>query len=275
VNLIPLSTLYPPSTLVCSSLKMKGEYCVGSASFLSFVALMLLIFVHVGQINTSTVPYGIAMAKVNMSGFGQALSTGVVKFDPVLGLYTNNYTSPLGEQNGLRQFYQFGLYSYCAFVNSSAGTCTNHTVADRFEPYIAITSDMLQNYTQYSFGFFGDTTFGNSDYLGNNAVVAYYFILLGTIFATIALLTGVARRAILFFISTAMSIMAALFILIGAAIWTSIVKKCESVNTQDIASGVLSGIVVSYGNGIYLTWAAFACLAASIAPYMISCCTFR
>jgi hypothetical protein len=48
---------------------------------------------------------------------------------------------------------------------------------------------MLQNYTQYSFGFFGNTTFADSSYLGNNAVVAYYFILLGTIFATIALFT--------------------------------------------------------------------------------------
>jgi hypothetical protein len=66
--------------------------------------------------------------------------------------------------------------------------------------------------------------------------------------------------------------MAALFILVGAAIWTSIVKKCEGINTLDIAKingGVLSGIIVSYGNGIYLVWAAFACLAAATVPYMV------
>ncbi|KAG0703152.1 actin cortical patch SUR7/pH-response regulator pali [Suillus ampliporus] len=252
---------------------MRGEYCVGGASFLSFVALLLLIFVHVGQINTSVVPHGIAMAKVNTSGFGQALSESFN--DPIQGLYTDNYTSPLGERNGLRQLYEFGLYSYCAFVNSSAGTCTNHTIADSFEPYVAITSDMFFNYTQFSDSMFAHTTFMDSSYLGYNARVAYYFILIGTIFATIALFTGVARRALLFFISTASSIIAALFILIGAAIWTSIVKKCEGVNTLTLTSGVLSGIVVSYGNGIYLVWAAFACLAASTVPYMVSCCTFR
>ncbi|KAJ8596808.1 hypothetical protein M405DRAFT_757022 [Rhizopogon salebrosus TDB-379] len=252
---------------------MRGEYCVGSASFLSFVALLLLIFVHVGQINTSTVPHGIAMAKVNTTGFGQALYDSIN--DPIQGLYTNNYTSPLGEGNGLRQLYEFGLYSFCAYVNSSAGTCTNHTIADRFEPYTAITSDMLVNYTQYSDAMFTGTTFMNSGYLGSNAHVAYYFILLGTIFATVALFTGVTRKALLFFVSTAMSIMAALFILIGAAIWTAIIKKCEGANTLYISPGVLSGIVVSYGSGIYLTWAAFACLAASIVPYMVSCCTFR
>jgi hypothetical protein len=63
--------------------------------------------------------------------------------------------------------------------------------------------------------------------------------------------------------------MAALFILIGAAIWTAIIKKCEGANTLYISPGVLSGIVVSYGSGIYLTWAAFACLAASTVPYMV------
>ncbi|KAG1773039.1 actin cortical patch SUR7/pH-response regulator pali [Suillus occidentalis] len=255
---------------------MRGEYCVGGASFLSFVALLLLIFVHVGQINTSLVPHGIAMAKVDTSGFGQALSEAIL--DPDQGLYTTNYTSPLGQRNGLRQIYEFGLYSYCAYVNSSAGTCTNRTIADNFEPYVAMTSDMFTNYSQYSDTMFANTTFINSSYLAYNSRVAYYFILLGTIFATIALFTGVARRAMLFFISTASSIIAALFILIGAAIWTSIVKKCEGVNTWEISQlngGIISGIIVSYGSGIYLAWAAFACLAAATVPYMVSCCTFR
>jgi hypothetical protein len=110
--------------------------------------------------------------------------------DAIQGLYTNNYTSPLGERNGLRQTYEFGLYSYCAFVNSSAGTCSNHTSHTVFEPYAAISSDMLQNYTQFADGLFvGTTSFANSSYLGDNARVAYYFILLGTIFAAIALFT--------------------------------------------------------------------------------------
>ncbi|KAG1866384.1 hypothetical protein C8R48DRAFT_633435 [Suillus tomentosus] len=255
---------------------MRGEYCIGGASLLSFVALLLLIFVHVGQINTSLVPHGIAMAKINTSGFGQALSDAIL--DPDQGLYTTNYTSPLGQQNGLRQTYEFGLYSYCAYVNSSAGTCTNHTIADKFEPFIALTSDMLTNYSQYCDTMFANTTFINSSYLGYNSRVAYYFILIGTIFATMALFTGVLRKALPFVISTASSIIAAIFILIGAAIWTSIVKKCEGINTLDLVplnGGVVSGMIVSYGNGIYLTWAAFACLAAATVPYMVSCCTFR
>ena len=66
-----------------------------------------------------------------------------------------------------------------------------------------------------------------------------------------------------------MSIMAALFLLIGTAIWTSIIAKCRSINTLYVASGVISNIVVSYGDGIYLSWAAFVCLTVSVVPYMI------
>ncbi|KAH7927369.1 hypothetical protein BV22DRAFT_1031852 [Leucogyrophana mollusca] len=252
---------------------MKGEYCVGSASFLSFAAVLLLIFVHVGQINTSTVPHGISMAKVNTSGYAEALGDAFKV--PIQGLYAENASTPLGARTGLRRLYEFGLYSYCAYVNTTAGSCSNQTIAANFQPYTALTSDMFLNYSQYSDAIFVDTTFMNSSYLGYNAHVAYYFLLLGAIAAAVALITGVLRMTFAFFVSTGMSVVASLFVLIGAAIWTAIVKKAEGVNAFDVAQGIPSGITVSYGTGIYLSWAAFACLTASIVPYMVSCCTFR
>ncbi|KAL4064592.1 actin cortical patch SUR7/pH-response regulator pali [Scleroderma yunnanense] len=251
---------------------MKGEYCIGGASFLSAVAVLLMIFVHVGQINTSTVPHGVSMATLNVSGYGHALYQAFQ--DPIQGLYTSNASLPLGQQNGLRQEYRFGLYSYCAYINGS-GTCSGHTVASRFQPYNATTSDMLLNYSQFTEYIFVGTTFKNSSYLGFNSHVAYYFLLFGTIFASLSLFIGVLRKTFLFFASAALAVLSTIFILIGAAIWTSLVKKTESINTMQIAQGVLSGMSMSYGSGIYLSWAAFACLAASVVPYMISCCTYR
>ncbi|KAI6031982.1 actin cortical patch SUR7/pH-response regulator pali [Pisolithus microcarpus] len=244
---------------------MKGEYCIGGASFLSAVAVLLLIFVHVGQINTSSVPYGISMATLNVSGYGNALFQAFK--DPIQGLYTDNASLPLGQGLGLRQEYKFGLYSYCAYVTGSSGSCSNHTVASRFEPYNAITADMLLNYSQYSDYIFVGTTFKNSSYLGYNSHALS--------FAFLSLLTGVLRKTFLFFISAALAILSTIFVLIGAAIWTSLVKKAESINTLQISSGVLDGMSMSYGSGVYLSWAAFACLTASIVPYMISCCTYR
>lgn len=86
--------------------------------------------------------------------------------------------------------------------------------------------------------------------------------------------SGLLRRTVLFLVSTTMSILSALFILIGAAIWTAIVKNVESINTMQVARGILSGINVSYGNGVYLSWAAFACLFVATIPSMIRCVVF-
>ena len=106
--------------------------------------------------------------------------------DPIQGLYASNTSLPLGQRNGLRQEYRFGLYSYCAYTNGS-GSCSGHTVASRFQPYNATTSDMLLNYSQFSDYIFVGTTFKDSSYLGFNSHVAYYFLLLGTILATLSL----------------------------------------------------------------------------------------
>jgi len=256
---------------------MRGEICVGSASFLSFVALLLLIFAHVGQINTSSIPRGISMAKVNVSGYGQALAAAFNP-DPINGLYTSNATASLGVQAGLRQLYEFGLYSHCAYVNKTAGICSNTTVAHKFLPYDVITIDMATNYTQATDSFLKGTTFHNSNYLGTQSKAAYYLILLGSICTALTLFSGVLKHTVAFFISSSLSILGSFLLLIGAALWTVIIKKAEAVNNFTVThngSSVPMGITVNVGPGLYLTWAAFACLAVSIVPYMLSCCTFR
>lgn len=63
-----------------------------------------------------------------------------------------------------------------------------------------------------------------------------------------------------------------LMLLIGAAIWTVIVKKAQSVNDLFLGpetAPVSLGIEVTIGNALLLAWGAFACLIVSIIPYMI------
>ncbi|KAJ7693647.1 actin cortical patch SUR7/pH-response regulator pali [Mycena rosella] len=256
---------------------MRGEICVGSASFLAFTSLLLMIFVHVSQINTSAVPRGISLVKINVSDYGAAVHVAI--FDPVDHLYTNDSSAPLEFGAGLRQFYLFGLYSHCGYVNTSAGTCTNKTVQNEFQPYAALTSDMLQNYTDLTNFLLGGTAFEDStDSLGGSSRAAYWMLLLGTICAALALLTGVAKNNFTFFISTALAIVGAILLLIGASIWTAMIHKAQSINSVMIgppASPVLAGIVVSVGPGLFMIWAAFVALFASVVPYMVSCCTYR
>ncbi|KAF8225792.1 hypothetical protein L208DRAFT_1367821 [Tricholoma matsutake] len=253
---------------------MRGEICVGAASILSLAATLLMIFVHVGQINTSTVPRGISMIKVNVSSYGQSLHNALT--DPIQGLYASNSSAPLQTAAGLRQFYAFGLYSYCGFIDNRQGICTNHTAGQQFKPYDAITSDMAANYTRITEVVVAGTTFQNSHYLGQSSKAAYWMLLLGTICASLALVTGVLKRNLTFFVSTLFSIVGSLLILIGASIWTVLIRRTEAVNNLLIGLPPISvGIVVSSGSGLALTWAAFACMVVSIVPYMISCCTYR
>lgn len=86
---------------------------------------------------------------------------------------------------------------------------------------------------------------------------------------------GILKHALGFLTSTIFAVIGAVLLLIGAVIWTVIVKKAQDINTFTVnipnASPVPLGITVDVGNGILLAWAAWACLVASIIPYMIRC----
>ena len=83
---------------------------------------------------------------------------------------------------------------------------------------------------------------------------------------------GFLKHTLLFLLSTAFAVIAAIALLIGATIWTVIIRKAESVNELMVGpegSPVPLGIVVSTGSAIYLVWASWACILISILPYMI------
>lgn len=105
------------------------------------------------------------------------------------GLYTNNASTPLAQHLGLRNFYDFGLYRYCAYVNGSHGTCSPHVTADKLQPYEAVTSDMPEQYTIITDALISElppTTFSNSQYLGEFSRAAYYLLLLGSVASGLA-----------------------------------------------------------------------------------------
>ncbi|KAA1468469.1 hypothetical protein DENSPDRAFT_833763 [Dentipellis sp. KUC8613] len=254
---------------------MRGEICVGFASLFSLAALLLLIFTHVGQTSHSGVASQIAMAKVNVSGYGQALAKGFG--DPIDGLYTFNATAPLEADLGLRQFYEFGMYSYCGYTSDSpkTGICTNHTTARRYEPYNALLADMQANYSIFTDAIILGTTFRNSGTLGSHTHSAYYLLLLGTICCGLALILGLIKHTLTFLLSAFFALVATLFVLVGSALWTVAINESADINRFVVGSSIPLGITVSTGTGLYLAWAAFACLFVSCIPYVISTCTYR
>ena len=119
--------------------------------------------------------------------------------DPIAGLYSTNASAPLGDRNGLRSRYRFGLYSHCGYVNeSSHGSCSNHTAGRPYHPYEAMTADMRSNYSTLTANIFqtfdGNIGFQDSKTLGNYTTAAYYLILLATICVALAFLLYVVRQ---------------------------------------------------------------------------------
>lgn len=133
--------------------------------------------------------------------------------NPISALYTSNPNAVLGAHAGLRQYYEFGLYSYCGFVSASssaanvtsnssswvtsgrtpnpsigagAGICTSSNFNRRFTPYDYLTSDMLSNYTSLSDTYIPETAFRNSAYLSVISGMARWTLLLGTIACAIS-----------------------------------------------------------------------------------------
>ena len=87
-------------------------------------------------------------------------------------------------------------------------------------------------------------------------------------------LRGVAKHNMTFLVSTLFAIAGSLLLLIGASIWTVIVQRSAAINDLVVESANGSqtmplGINISVGPGLFLTWAAFACLVVSVIPYMI------
>ncbi|PIL29659.1 hypothetical protein GSI_08296 [Ganoderma sinense ZZ0214-1] len=205
-----------------------------------------------------------------MTGYGQGLEAALG--DPIGGLYAKNASAPLQAKEGIRDIYKFGLYSYCGYLNGSEGVCSNVSAANRFQPFTVITADMLSNYTGLTTALITEGTFIDSTYLGNFTNAAYYLILIGTISAALAFITGFLKHTLLFLLSTVFAVIGALALLIGATIWTVIIKKAESINNFVVGSAtqpVPLGITVSTGDALFLVWASWACLLVSIMPYMI------
>ena len=185
--------------------------------------------------------------------------------------------------------YKFGLYSYCGYVNNTAGICTNTTIANKYQPYDALLADMTANYSALTVYIINGTSSFESQSMASHTRSAYYLILVGTICAFLALVmcavsrfcscrffahsfssSGVFKRTLAFLTSACLAIIATTLVLTGASLWTSAVNSSESVNGLILnTTNIPLGIEVSAGPGLSLLWAAVGCLCASLIPYLI------
>jgi len=251
---------------------MRGEVCIGLASFMSFAATLLLIFAHTGSTNHNAVARSISIVNVNVSGFGLALSTATG--DPTPNFYNNTPYSPLSQGLGLRQVYRWGFYGYCGYVNpnSGQGVCTakgNGSFAFPFAPMDAILAEIPSQYRTTCQFLVPPSKFRDSGYEAATSRAGFYFIFIGSVMTGLTLVAGLIRHDATFTIAFVSSVIASLMLLIGASILAALIQQTESINSYEVYN-VSLGIKVSFGCALWLIWAAFAADLISILPYSLS-----
>lgn len=226
------------------------------------------------SIKPGAVTNGIFWAEVNVAAFGNAIQSASKKTPSGL-YYTKN--DKLGEGDGLRQYYRYGLYNACGYQKDGSGVCNSTIFGYPMQPLNNILADAPNSFAKQVEDIIPDdaATFKDSGYNVRNTRAASLLTFVGSALALVALITGVFRARLMFLIAAITSGLSALFLMIGAAIWTAVIAKDGWLKMVKVENGASLGITVTAGPTLYLTWVSFALMAIAVLPYVVACCTYR
>lgn len=116
--------------------------------------------------------------------------------------------------------------------------------------------DMNGRFTSLTRNFIPDLSFTNSHYTGQFTRAAYYLLLMGSIFAALAMITyvilammtlllilhvlinrGIPKRTYTFLLSTMFAILGTGLLFIGCVIYTVVINKMKDVNRANVRIG--------------------------------------
>ncbi|CAO1615845.1 unnamed protein product [Sympodiomycopsis kandeliae] len=244
---------------------MVRGFFVGLGLLLTFAATALTVLSNMGQLTQNVVARNIYFVAVNTRGLGDTVTTNGGS------LYAGNQASAIGANQGLKYEYFWGMYDYCggSGVNGNRD-CSDSYIGYRWEPAKALVADAQTTFaSQLNQTIGGDNTFTDDHYLGLLSRVANVIILVGTILTGLGFLTSFLAHRFCFAFAALECLGAAGCLATGAALWTAIIYKAK----HSIPDGV--GVVVSYGNALWMTWAAFGAVVLAIIPLIIACCVGR
>ncbi|XAO27619.1 hypothetical protein I312_106477 [Cryptococcus bacillisporus CA1280] len=235
---------------------MRGEHCVAGATILSIISVILLIFAHIGQVSSGALVKSIYMAEVNVAAYGNGFQGG-----------TNT--------SGLRQYYRFGMYNACGYQKDGGGICNTSTFAYPMEPLGGMIGDVPAKFRKQTVDIIPTSTFKDNSYNHGMTRAGTGLIFVGSCGAALALIFGVIKLRLTFFIASICASVGAFLLMLGAALWTAVIAKDAWLQNVKVQHGYKLGIYVTAGPSLYLVWVAFAFTSLSCLPYVIACCTYR
>ncbi|GAA5991404.1 hypothetical protein JCM11641_004621 [Rhodosporidiobolus odoratus] len=271
------------------------RFCASIGILFSFAAVILLVFGEISQISSDLMPRRLRLVHIDTSGLGVALAAASKSSGLTISGASNNFSDiynkdAVGEgyfvkstnesrHDGLRKGYEWGLWSYCS-TNGDLGAARSYCVersidGPRFQPAQVLLEDIPTEYSDLLKQVLPENIFTADDYLGEYTRGATYVTMVGALSTAIAALIGLFARRFAFILATLFSIIAFLGLTAGNVIYTVIFNRAIDAINQATVGGVDVGITLSYGNALWIMWAATALIFASILPFAFSCCTAR
>ncbi|WFD24884.1 hypothetical protein MEQU1_003590 [Malassezia equina] len=215
------------------------------AQFLLFSATALVILANMGQLTHNMVARNIRVMKAT------------VQANQLPQLMTKSFTSPLGQGQGLREQYSWGLYNYCGGSSDfEQVACEDKSFGHRINVPQAIQADMPSGKSSAATGQYPD-----QDNINSYTRAAFYLLFVGTIIAGVAFLVSVLTHMAALSISSILAFLAFAVLVAGAGIETYFIAKMKDNSAQLVQ--------VDYGNALWMFWAAAgACMFA--VPILVS-----
>ncbi len=245
-----------------------GLFCIHIGEFLTFAAVVLCVFANIGQLSNNIVTRNIRYVSVDTTGLGDALSRAGQN---VNNLYASLSPRPLARAtvsrtttNGVSTTtvpVSSRVISARALSATLASSSSPPTLSSRMLPKTLVRTCSTSSPRPPS------VTPPTSDASASLPCTSSL--------SARAWLSSLGSQELLshrfaFPVPPFIALLSALALGVGAALLTAIyVKAKDSINNANY------GITVHYGNALWITWAAFAAVALSIVPYIISCCTGR
>ncbi|GAA6020475.1 hypothetical protein JCM10207_000015 [Rhodosporidiobolus poonsookiae] len=269
---------------------MARGFCAGVGIVFSFAAVILLVFGEISQINSDLIPRHLRLVHIDTSGVATALAAAAKGAGvSVEGDFQDIYNTGSGSDgyfvksanesrhDGLRKGYEWGLWSYCTTngdLGSARSYCLERSIdGSHFRPADVLLQDIPEKYSDLLKQVLPDNVFTANNYLGDYTRGATYATMAGALCAALAALIGLFARRFAFVLAALLSIVAFLALAAGNVIYTVIFNRAIQAINDATANGVDVGVTVSYGNALWIMWAATALMLFSILPFSFSCCT--
>lgn len=167
------------------------------------------------------------------------------------GLYQTKNT-PMGESKGLRQTYRYGMYQACSYQKDNSGICNATEFAYPFIPLAQLIADAPSTPNDYK-KIVQEiipktaTTFKDNNWNSALSRVGSALIFIGSVATLFAFIAGWIKGRFTFLIASICAGIASFMLLIGSAIWTSIIARDSWVKDVQVEGKVPLGILVTAG----------------------------